>query len=197
MEPRTAAQRRDDEEEPEPVMAEVRAGAGAAGESSSVPGARAGGDAEAAGPGAASRPARPPEGRYGQSAGGSSWERDARTDRRLKVVGLVLGLFALAGIGWLGYGYLASQSVSGELITFKVVSRHAVEAHLEVRKGAGDEGVCTIRTLAEDSSEVGRKDVAVPVGKQRIDKVVQVRTTSRATSAELVGCHERQSTGGR
>lgn len=172
-------------------MADVRAGAD---ESASAHGTDTG-DAAVRDHG---RPAeRPPEGRYGRAAGGSSWGRDARTDRRLKVLGLVLGLLGLAGIGWIGYGYLASQTVSGELITFDVVSPRALDAHLEVRKGAGEEGVCTVRTLAEDGGEVGRKDVTVGGGEEQVEKDVTVRTTSRATSAELVGCHGVSGTEGR
>lgn len=135
-----------------------------------------------------------PEGRYGRRKGaatGRATEADAHTDRRLKIVGGVLGVLMLALIAWIGGSYVSGQDVSGEMIKFKVVSDSAVEIHVEVRKDAGTEGVCTFRTRAEDGSEVGRKDAAVPADKSRVDEIVTVRTTARATSAELVGCQAK------
>ncbi|OEV08401.1 DUF4307 domain-containing protein [Streptomyces nanshensis] len=127
-----------------------------------------------------------PAGRYGNASGGAA--RDARADRRLKIVGAVLGVLALAGIAWFGVDYIAGQSVSGQVIKFKVVSGRTVEVHLEVRKDAGAEGVCTIRARAADGGEVGRKDVTVRGGAEQVDTVASLRTTRRATSAELMGC---------
>jgi len=134
-----------------------------------------------------------PQGRYGST--GSATERDARTDRRLKIVGAVLGVLGLAVLGWIGAGYISSQEVSGEMIKFKVVSDRTVEVHVEVRKDAGAEGVCTLRALADDGAEVGRKDVPVAAGPERVDTVASVRTTTRATSAELKGCQPRETEG--
>jgi hypothetical protein len=134
-----------------------------------------------------------PEGRYGRT--GTAAERDARTDRRLKAVGAVLGVLGLAGLVWIGAGYISSQEVSGEMIKFKVVSDRTVEVHVEVRKDAGAAGVCTLSALGVDGGEVGRKDVPVAAGEARIDTVASVRTTTRATSVELVGCEPRESSG--
>ncbi|HCA85853.1 MAG TPA: DUF4307 domain-containing protein [Streptomyces sp.] len=120
-------------------------------------------------------------GRYGRSA-------DDRADRRLKIIGAVLGAGLLALVGWFGVSYITGQDVSGELIKFKVVSDQAVEAHLEVRKDAGTAGVCTVRTLSEAGGEVGWKDVRFDEPETRVDKVVTVRTTERATALELVRC---------
>ncbi|GAB2802234.1 DUF4307 domain-containing protein [Streptomyces daliensis] len=129
----------------------------------------------------------PPEGRYGRY-GRSGDDDDARTDRKLKIIGGVLGVAMLGLIGWIGVSYVSGQDVSGELIKFKVVSDTAVEAHLEVRKDAGAAGVCTLRTQEESGAEVGRKDVRIGAGEDRLDTVVTIRTTKPATSAELVGC---------
>ncbi|MGP3954153.1 DUF4307 domain-containing protein [Streptomyces sp. 7N604] len=119
--------------------------------------------------------------RYGRSA-------DARADRKLKIVGAVLGAALLAVIAWSGVSYIAGQDVSGELIKFKVVSDAAVEVHLEVRKDAGTPGVCTLRAQAEDGTEVGWKDLRFEERGGRVDRVGTVRTTRRATAVELVGC---------
>lgn len=123
-----------------------------------------------------------PESRYGRSA-------DQRADRRLKILGAVLGTGFLAMVGWFGYDYIAEQKISAELIKFSVVSDSEVQIHLEIRKDAGATGSCTVRSRSEDGAEVGRVDLAVgQPGEQRIDELVKIRTTARATSAELVQC---------
>ncbi|MEU3303977.1 MULTISPECIES: DUF4307 domain-containing protein [unclassified Streptomyces] len=122
-----------------------------------------------------------PEGRYGRSA-------DERADRKLKIVGAVLGAGLIAMIGWFGYDYVSGQRISAEIIKFDVTADDRVQVHLEVRKDADAQGSCTLRSRAEDGSEVGRRDVRFDARESRIDEVVTVRTTQRATSAELAGC---------
>ncbi|WP_314171829.1 DUF4307 domain-containing protein [Streptomyces winkii] len=134
----------------------------------------------------------PPEGRYGARSGLGG---DARSDRRLKIVGAVLGVLGLAGVAWFGVDYIGGQPVSGQVIKFKVVSSRTVEVHLEVRKDADAQGVCTLRARAADGGEVARKDVPVARGAERVDTVASLRTTRRATSAELLGCEPRETEG--
>ncbi|GGW85097.1 membrane protein [Streptomyces malachitofuscus] len=124
---------------------------------------------------------RLPEGRYGRSS-------DQRADRTLKVVGAVLSVLLLGLIGWFGYYYVAQNEISAEVIGFDV-SDDAVKVHLEVHKDAGVDGYCTVRSQAENGAEVGRADFRFDKDATRVDEVVTLRTTSRATSAELVGCH--------
>ncbi|MFF7885675.1 DUF4307 domain-containing protein [Streptomyces sp. NPDC020794] len=123
-----------------------------------------------------------PEGRYGRS-------EDERADRKLKVIGTVLGVALLALMGWFGYYYVFSNKISAEVITFKAVSDNAVQVHLEVRKDAGAHGYCTLRSQADDGGEVGRADFRFDQDSSRIDKVVTLRTTARGGTAELLGCH--------
>ncbi len=122
-----------------------------------------------------------PDGRYGRSA-------DARADRTLKIVGAVLGAGLLALITWFGYDYITGQDVSGRLTGFKVVADDAVDVRLEITKDKDATGVCTVRTLDEYHDEVGRKDFTFGQRESDLVKVVTVRTTARATSAELIGC---------
>ncbi|MEV6619102.1 DUF4307 domain-containing protein [Streptomyces sp. NPDC051051] len=124
---------------------------------------------------------RPPEGRYGRSS-------DERADRTLKVAGAVLGALLLALIGYFAYHYVGQNKISGEMITFQV-SDDSVRVHLEVRKDAGVSGYCTVRSQAENGAEVGRADFRFSGPDTRVDKVVTLRTTSRGTTAELLGCH--------
>ncbi|MCX5204572.1 DUF4307 domain-containing protein [Streptomyces sp. NBC_00237] len=128
-------------------------------------------------------PAGAPDGRYGRSA-------DARADRKLKIIGSVLGVLLLLLVGWLGYGYISKQTISAELIKFDLNSSQTeVAVHLEIRKDADATGTCTVRAIAESGAEVGRKDVRIDqVGQTRIDEIYPIRTTAKATSAELLGC---------
>ncbi|WP_406093224.1 DUF4307 domain-containing protein [Streptomyces sp. NBC_01013] len=124
-----------------------------------------------------------PGNRYGRSA-------DQRADRQLKIIGSVLGVALLAVVGWIGYGYVSGQALSAEMIKFKVVSDGRVEVHLEVRKDRDAKGYCTLRSQSEDGMEVARKDFRFDGDTDRIDQVLSLRTTSRATSVELLGCTE-------
>ncbi|SMF12946.1 DUF4307 domain-containing protein [Streptomyces sp. Amel2xC10] len=125
---------------------------------------------------------RPPEGRYGRVS-------DERADRRLKVLGGVLGAVLLAVVGFFAYHYVGQNKISAEVITFKATSDDAVRVHLEVRKDAGVSGYCTVRSQSEDGAEVGRADFRFSGADTRIDQVVTLRTTARGTTAELLGCH--------
>lgn len=128
---------------------------------------------------------QPPAGRYGRSV-----RDDARTDRRLKILGAVLGAGSLGLIVWFGVAHVSSGSdVSAELIKFWKVSGEEVRVHLEVRKDPDITGVCALRALSEDKAEVGRADYTFPPGESRIDEVVSLRTTAEATTAELVRCN--------
>lgn len=122
-----------------------------------------------------------PENRYGRSA-------DERADRRLRVVGAVLGVALLGVVGWIGYDYIAGQQISAEVIKRKVVSDERVDVHLEVRKDADAKGYCTLRARHEDGREVARKDFRFDDRADRVDRIVSLRTTARATAVELMGC---------
>ncbi|MFD5635801.1 MULTISPECIES: DUF4307 domain-containing protein [unclassified Streptomyces] len=125
---------------------------------------------------------RLPEGRYGRSA-------DERADRKLRIIGGVLGVALIGVVGWFGYDYIAGSKISAQVITFKAVSDRAVEVHLEVHKDAGTKGYCTLRSQDADGLEVGRADFRFDQDSSRLDKVVTLRTTARGTTAELLGCH--------
>jgi hypothetical protein len=122
-----------------------------------------------------------PEGRYGRSA-------DGRADRRLKVIGAVLGAALLALVGFFAFHYVGGNRISAEVISFDA-SGSAVKVHLEVRKDSGVTGYCTVRSQAEDGAEVGRADFRFDQDATRVDKVLTLRTTAPGTTAELLGCH--------
>jgi hypothetical protein len=124
---------------------------------------------------------RLPEGRYGRSP-------DERADRKLKIVGAVLGAALLALIGYFAYHYVGQNEISAQVVTFQS-SDDAVRIHLEVHKDADARGYCTLRSQDTTRAEVGRADFRFDEQATRIDKVVTLRTTARGSTAELLGCH--------
>ncbi|MFD7066330.1 DUF4307 domain-containing protein [Streptomyces sp. NPDC059913] len=121
------------------------------------------------------------ENRYGRSA-------DQQADRKLKIIGSVLGVVLLGVVGWIGYDYVTGQDISAEVIKRQVVSDQQVDVHLEVRKDKDAKGYCTLRAQHQDGSDVARKDFRFDARTDRIDEVLTLRTTARATSVELLGC---------
>ncbi|MBT2386965.1 DUF4307 domain-containing protein [Streptomyces sp. ISL-11] len=122
-----------------------------------------------------------PEGRYGRSA-------DERADRKLKIVGAVLGAGLLGVIAWSGVHYITKTDVSGQLVRSRTVSDDSVQAVLEIRKEKDAAGVCTLRSLGSDGSEVARKDVTFDRREEHFTELVTLRTTGHAAATELEGC---------
>ncbi|MFI8938317.1 DUF4307 domain-containing protein [Streptomyces syringium] len=122
-----------------------------------------------------------PEGRYGRTA-------DERADRKLKIVGAVLGTALLGLVGWFGVHYVTKTDVSGELVRSKSMSDTTVQAVLEVRKEKNATAVCTLRSLAGDGSETGRKDVRFDRRETHFTELVTLRTTQWAAATKLEGC---------
>lgn len=123
----------------------------------------------------------PPPGRYGRAA-------DAAADRRLRGLAWVCGVVMVAAMVVGGWMYTRADSVNADVVSFKVMSASEVRAQLQVYKQTGQTVQCTVRSLAVDQSEVGRKTVTVAQRGSTVDTVVTIRTTGRATDAELVGC---------
>ncbi|GAA5077868.1 DUF4307 domain-containing protein [Streptomyces similanensis] len=124
---------------------------------------------------------RLPEGRYGRSS-------DERADRKLRIAAAVLGAVVLALIGYFAYHYVAKSEISAQVVSFQT-SDASVQVHLEVHKDAGARGYCTVRSQSADGAEVGRADFRFDEHAKQVDKVVTLRTTSRGTTGELLGCH--------
>jgi hypothetical protein len=128
---------------------------------------------------------QPPAGRYGRAADAT---RDRRTDRSLRIAGSVLGALLVAVVAWFGFHHVGGNEISGQLITFRT-AEDSVRVELEVFKDAGVTGYCTVRSQSENGAEVGRADFRFDEDSTRVHKTVTLRTTSRGTTAELLGCH--------
>ncbi|MGW0602863.1 DUF4307 domain-containing protein [Streptomyces sp. NPDC002640] len=128
---------------------------------------------------------QPPAGRYGRAADTAD---DRRTDRTLKIVGSVLGALLIGLVAWFGFHHVGGKEISGQMITFRTAG-DSVRVELEVFKDTGVTGYCTVRSQAENGAEVGRADFRFDEETDRVHKTVTLRTTSRGTTAELLGCH--------
>ncbi|WP_328468526.1 DUF4307 domain-containing protein [Streptomyces sp. NBC_00448] len=124
-----------------------------------------------------------PEGRYG---GGP--DADARKDRALRRAAVVLGALLAVGIGYFAWHSLTGNKISAQVVSFKAVTAHSLQIHLEVHKGAGTVAICTVRSQDTDHNEVGRKDVRITQHAKDVDTIVTLRTTALGTTGELVGC---------
>ncbi|MEU6233911.1 DUF4307 domain-containing protein [Kitasatospora sp. NPDC047058] len=131
---------------------------------------------------AATTAPQPPEGRYGRRS-------DREADRRLKVIGAVCGVLGLGVLAWLGGSYLLRETtINGTVPSFEAVSDGELKLHLAVRKSDGTAGTCTVRSQGENGAVVGMADFPVPKDGSSYDAVVSLRTTTRGTTAELLGC---------
>jgi hypothetical protein len=122
---------------------------------------------------------RPPADRYGRARSAPGRGRVVY----LAVVGVFLALIAM-----IGYLYVSRSTVSGEVVSFHAVSDTQMDIRISVSKDAGRSASCTVRSRAEDGSEVGRTTVTLAPGSGDVTTVVHLRTTARGTTGELVGC---------
>jgi hypothetical protein len=98
---------------------------------------------------------------------------------------------AAAFLGWLTWAALhqASQSVTGRVSGFTVISQHAVRVTLLVDGSGGDSVVCTVEARAADHGLVGSQDVTVPAGESgSVPFEATIRTDREATTADVTGC---------
>ncbi|MEU6481936.1 DUF4307 domain-containing protein [Streptomyces sp. NPDC047017] len=124
---------------------------------------------------------RLPEGRYGRSG-------DDRADHKLKIAAAVLGALLLVLVGYFAYHYVGQSEISAQVVSFQTADDE-VQIHLEVHKDADAHGYCTLRSQAADGDEVGRADFRFDQHAKQVDKILTLRTTSRGTTGELLGCH--------
>ncbi|MFI9205393.1 DUF4307 domain-containing protein [Streptomyces sp. NPDC053048] len=129
----------------------------------------------------AAEPGALPEGRYGRSA-------DERADRKLKIVGGVLGAALLAFVGWAAVHYITTSDAETQMIRSKTIDDSTVQAVLEIRKEKGATTICTLRSLGSDGGEVGRRDFTFDRDETHFTELVTLRTTAHAAATELKGC---------
>lgn len=110
------------------------------------------------------------------------------------VVVALIGLLALAGVGWLIWVATvhAQPAVSGQLAGFRVVSDSSVEVTLTVeRPDPAVTARCLVIAQSMDFERVGEIEVEVPASRhQLVDLPVTIKTLRRAISASVDSCRE-------
>ena len=76
-----------------------------------------------------------------------------------------------------------------QTVSYKVVDDRSVRVDFEVTSPGGKALTCTVQALAQDFSTVGTVQVAVPASsRERSERQVTLRTTSRAVTGEVRTC---------
>jgi hypothetical protein len=112
---------------------------------------------------------------------------EGRTSRGLMaVIALVVTAF-LAVIGLITWR-LATPGVQVDLLRFVVVDDARVDVTFEVRRDAVSSTVCVLRAQSESHADVAYATVRITPGRQYVQPTYPLATSSRATTAEVLGC---------
>jgi Domain of unknown function (DUF4307) len=111
-----------------------------------------------------------------------------RRDRVIAgIVGGVLGVAALLA-GWTVYSRHQAAKLDAELTAYQVRSDSVVRISFDVVP-RGHRGECKVRARDRSGSEAGSQIVTItPSGRRTQSVTVDLATTTRAVSGELVGC---------
>jgi hypothetical protein len=105
----------------------------------------------------------------------------------MAAVAVVAATLALVAT-YLAYEHYQRGRLQAELISYSVLSDSVVRIRLDVVTG-GHEGECKVRARDRTRAETGSDLVPVhPTGQRSQVVSIDLRTSSRAVSAELIGC---------
>jgi hypothetical protein len=125
-------------------------------------------------------PAPRPIGRYGE-----------RSPRRHAALVVVVGLVAVAFLGWLGWAALhaATPASRSEVLAFTVVNPHQVRVRFEVTAAHGSPVTCSLQAIDASHTTVGISSVVVPAAAQdRREAETVITTRDKAVTAIVAGC---------
>ena len=131
-----------------------------------------------------STPSRPgpstrPTGRYGDRPG-------RRRGPLLAAAGVGL-LLTVGFAGWVA-GH-QGQQVTWQEITYRVDGSAAIGLTFQVRRPIGTAVTCTVRALNQRHTEVGRLDLAIPLGPDPTPQLsARIRTVEPPVAAEVKSC---------
>jgi Domain of unknown function (DUF4307) len=107
---------------------------------------------------------------------------------------LAVAALAVAGVvllGWLAWSawVQGTTSVSGQVVSFDVVSPHRIDVTVQISHPADAAAQCTLEAQAVDHTVVGQVLVSVPAGEGAGKVTSTIKTDREATSATVTGCH--------
>jgi hypothetical protein len=115
----------------------------------------------------------------------------APAPRRFRPAYAIIGVVvAVAAFGWAYVVANVGQTpgIVAQTVTFRVLDDHAVEIDYSVTKPTDRAVRCVLRALDVNFAEVARAEVTVPSGTAHVARHQQLRTSARATSAQVKDC---------
>lgn len=117
----------------------------------------------------------------------------ARAPRRLRPAHAIIGVVvAVAAAGWAYVMANVGQTpgIVAQTVAFRVIDDHAVEIDYSVTKPTDREVRCVLRALDVNFAEVARVEITVLGGTAHVAREQLLRTSARATSAQVMDCAE-------
>jgi hypothetical protein len=121
----------------------------------------------------------------------SDTEAGTPTRRRLTPAHLVIGVVAaVAAFGWAYVMAHVDQTpgIVAQTVTFRVVSDSRVEINFSVTKPRDSNVRCVVHAVDADFADVASAEVLVPTGTRRFNATRTLRTSARATAAQVKDC---------
>jgi hypothetical protein len=104
---------------------------------------------------------------------------------RVLVSSVVVAFLAVvAVITW----RMATPGAQSTLVRFDVVSDSRVDVTFDLHRDGASETTCVLRARAQDHADVGYASVRITPGRRDLQVTYPLATTSRATTAEVLGC---------
>lgn len=118
-------------------------------------------------------------------------ERYGRTARRRPLPWIILGVVALAAIGYVGWTTVVSQmnAVDAADRGFVVVDPHSVDLEFQITAPRGADVVCAVEAQDEEFGVVGWKILEIPASESHTQAVrVSIPTVAEATTGLVKSC---------
>jgi uncharacterized protein DUF4307 len=115
----------------------------------------------------------------------------ARSPRRFRPAYVIIGVVvAVAAAGWAYVVANVGQTpgIVAQTVAFRVLDEHAVEIDYTVTKPTDREVRCVLQALDVNFAEVARVQVTVPRGSGHVAGEQLLRTSARATAAQVRDC---------
>ena len=110
-----------------------------------------------------------------------------RTSRGLVAVVVAVVAVFLAVIGVITWR-MATPGLQVDLLRFVVVDDHRVDITFEVRRDTVSDTVCVVRAQSDRHADVGYATMTITAGSAYVQPTYPLATSSRATSADVLGC---------
>ena len=110
-----------------------------------------------------------------------------RTSRSLRAGIAVLVTTFLVVVGVLAW-HVATPGPQSTVLRFVVVDDHRVDLTFAVSRDGGTATVCVLRAQGETHADVGYATVTITPGRADVQATYPLATSSRATTAEVLGC---------